>query len=101
MLHVRQREDATIAFVGDVKETELKALVKQVGDMLSVKYKAVAAGDIIAGPAAAKAAYDADAVVLVAEQDVTMKKKYVQVYEKLSACKVEILGAILFGVESV
>lgn len=101
MLHARQCEEATVAFVGDVKETEMKALVKQVESMLSVKYKAVAAGDIIAEPAAAKMAYDADAVVLVAEQDVTMKKKYVQIYDKLSACKIEILGAVLLGMESV
>lgn len=101
MLHARQCEEAVIAFVGDVKEAELKALAKQAGNLLSAKYKVVAAGDIIAEPAAAKAAYDADAVVLVAEQDVTMKKKYVQACDKLSVCKVEILGAVLFGVESV
>ncbi len=100
MLRARQFEEGKIAFVGDVKETELKALVKQVGNTLPSAYKAVAAGNIIAEPAAAKAAYDADAVVLVVKQDVTMKKIYAQLCGKLSACKVEVLGAVLFGVES-
>lgn len=101
MLDVRQFEKGMIAFVGDVKETELKALVKQVGESLPVKYKAVAAGDIIAAPAAAKAAFEADAVVLVAAQDMTMKKKYEQICDKLSGCKIEIIGVVLLGVESI
>lgn len=100
MLSARQCEKATIAFVGDVKETELRAFVKQIGNILSARYKAVPAGDIIAEPAAAKTAYESDAVVLVAEQDVTMKKKYAQVRSQLAACKVEVLGAVLFGAES-
>lgn len=101
MLSTMQGKEGTIAFVGDVPETELKAFVKQVGNILSAKYKAAAAGNIIAEPAAAKAAYDADAVVMVAKQDVTMKKNHAQMCSKLSACKVEVLGAVLFGVESV
>lgn len=102
MLDAMQLEKGTIVFVGDVKETEVKAFVEQVGKALPAAYKAVAAGgDIIADPENAKAAYEADAVVLVAEQDVTMKKIYAQIRSKLSACKVEVLGAVLFGVESV
>lgn len=101
MLDAGQGEKGMIAFVGDVEETELKNFVKQVGNALPEAYKAVAAGDIIAEPAAAKAAYEADAVVLVAEQDVTMKKNYAQIHDKLFACKVEILGVVLLGVESI
>lgn len=100
MLCARQFKEGTVAFAGDLKETELKAFVKQVGNKLPAAYKLAAAGDIIAEPAAAKAAYDADAVVLVAKQDVTMKKTYAQICRKLEACKIEVLGAVLFGVES-
>ena len=101
MLGAMEREVGTIAFVGDVGEADLKDFVKQVGETLSTRYKVVAAGDIITEPAAAKAAYDADAVVLVAEQDMTLKKNYAQMYSKLSTCRVEVLGAVLLGAESI
>lgn len=101
MLKGRGLEKGTIAFVGDVRENAVRALVKQVGQMLPDAYKAVAAGNITLEPAAAKAAYDADAIVLVAEQDVTMKKAYEQICGKLEACKLKVMGAVLFGVECV
>ena len=100
MLEARKCDKATIAFVGDVKDNELKAFVKQIGIALPDGYKAVAAGDIIVEPAAAKAAYDADMAVLAAVQDVTMKKTYRQECNKLAACGIEVLGTVLFGVES-
>lgn len=101
MLGAMQCEKGTIAFVGDIKENELKAFTKQVGNALPDRYKAVAAGNIIVEPAAAKAAFDADVVVLAARQDATMKKTLAQAWVKLSACKIRVLGAVLFGVESV
>lgn len=101
MLGAGQCGKGTIAFVGDVAEDELKAFVKQVGEKLPAGYEAVAAGNIIAEPTAARVAYEADVVVLVAKQDVTMKKIHAQVCSKLSACKVEVLGAVLFGVECI
>lgn len=101
MLRGRELDKGTIAFVGDVKENALRAFAKQVGQMLPDTYKAVAAGNIMLEPAAAKAAYDADAVILVAEQDVTMKKSYEQMCGRLEACKQKVLGAVIFGVESV
>lgn len=101
MLGAMQCEKGTIAFVGDIKENELKAFTKQVGNALPDRYKAVAAGNIIVEPSAAKAAFDADVVVLAARQDATMKKTLAQAWVKLSACKIRVLGAVLFGVESV
>lgn len=99
MLRARGVKAGTIAFVSDIKEAELKAFVKQVGNMFPSEYKVAAAGDIVAEPAAAKAAYEAAAVVLVVKQDVTMKKVYAQMCSKLDACRVEIMGAVLAGVE--
>lgn len=101
MLDAMQSENATVAFVGDVKDAELKALAGQIEKTLTGKHKIVAAGNMIVDPAAAKAAYAADAVVVVAKQNVSPRKTYKQFCDKLSACKVQVLGTVLMGVEAI
>lgn len=101
MLDAMQCENATVAFVGDVKGAELKALADQTAKTLTGKHKIVAAGNMIVDPAAAKAAYAADAVVVVAKQNASPRKTYMQFCDKLSACKVQVLGTVLMGVEAI
>lgn len=101
MLDAMQCENATVAFVGDVKNAELKALAGQIEKTLTGKHKIVAAGNMIVDPSAAKAAYAADAVVVVAKQNVSPRKTYMQFCDKLSACKVQVLGTVLMGVEAI
>lgn len=99
MLDARQCESKTVAFVGDVKSAELRELAEQTEKTLSGKYKIVAAGNMIVDPAAAKAAYSADAVVVVTKQNASPRKTYLQFCDKLAACKVQVLGTVLMGVE--
>ena len=101
MLDAKQCENATVAFVGDVKGEELKGLTDQIAKTLAGKHKIVTAGNMIVDPAAAKAAYEADAVVMVVKQNASKRKTYVQFCEKLSACKVQALGTVLMGVEAI
>lgn len=90
----------TVAFVGDVDRKKLESLVGQVGKTLPDRYKAVAAGNLIADGEAAETAYGADAVLLVAEQDISVKKTYTQINDRLTVCKTPVLGTVLLGVES-
>lgn len=101
MLDAMQCENATVAFIGDVKDAELKALTGQIEKTLTGKHKIVAAGNMIVDPAAAKIAYAADAVVVVAKQNASPRKTYMQFCDKLSACKVQVLGTVLMGVEAI
>lgn len=101
MLKARQCESGTVAFVGDVKSAELRELVEQTAQALSGRYKIVAAGNMIVDPAAAREAYAADAVVVVAKQNVSPRKTYAQFCDKLEACKVQVLGTVLMGVEGI
>lgn len=90
----------TVALVGDIDRKKLEAFAGQVRKALPDGYEAVAAGNLIADGEAAETAYGADAVLLVAEQDVSVKKSYAQINDRLHACKMPVLGTVLLGVES-